>query len=333
MYFYVDILYDDVDLRGGLGPGVPDEQMIYEPENGNDLTQKVEVKHIRSLRKTNDCLVLIYTEGPDLGKRFDLKGRIISIGRDPDNEICLDEETVSRKHSRIEKKGGKTTIIDLESTNGTYLNDRRLDPQVEYVLNDGDRAKIGRSIFKYLSGNAIETQYYEEIHRMAILDGLTNLFNKRYFIEALDKEVARARRYKRPLSLIMFDIDFFKSVNDTYGHLAGDHILKELGELLKSRVRREEIVARYGGEELVILLPETDKDGAVMVAEQMRDKVENHVFLFANKKIKITVSGGVAEVMESDYDFNELIAYTDERLYVAKKAGRNKVVSTHIRKK
>ncbi|MFH1438800.1 MAG: GGDEF domain-containing protein [Pseudomonadota bacterium] len=301
--------------------------MIYEPDESSDLTQKVEVRHIDKIRKVDDCLVLIYTEGPDLGKRYDLKGKIISIGRDPDNEICIDEETVSRRHARIEKKGGKTTIIDLESTNCTYLNDIRLDPNVEYILADGDRVKIGRTIFKYLSGNVIENLYYEEIHRMAIMDGLTNLFNKRYFLETLVKEAARARRYHRPLSLIMIDLDHFKKVNDTYGHLAGDHILKELGELLRSRIRREEIVVRYGGEELAILLPETAKDGAASVAEQMRHRVENHTFIFAGKKITITISAGVAELIETNYDFNGFVDVADERLYSAKKGGRNKVVA------
>ena len=301
--------------------------MIYEPDESSDLTQKVEVRHIDKIRKVNDCLVLIYTEGPDLGKRYDLKGKIISIGRDPDNEICIDEETVSRKHSRIEKKGGKTTIIDLESTNCTYLNDIRLDPNVEYILADGDRLKIGRTIFKYLSGNVIENLYYEEIHRMAIMDGLTNLFNKRYFLETLVKEAARARRYHRPLSLIMIDLDHFKQVNDTYGHLAGDHILKELGELLRSRIRREEIVVRYGGEELAILLPETAKDGAAEVADQMRQRVESHTFSFAGKKITITISAGVAELIETNYDFNGFVDVADERLYAAKKGGRNKVIA------
>ncbi len=301
--------------------------MIYEPDESSDLTQKVEVRHIDKIRKVNDCLVLIYTEGPDLGKRYDLKGKIISIGRDPDNEICIDEETVSRKHSRIEKKGGKTTIIDLESTNCTYLNDIRLDPNVEYILADGDRLKIGRTIFKYLSGNVIENLYYEEIHRMAIMDGLTNLFNKRYFLETLVKEAARARRYHRPLSLIMIDLDHFKQVNDTYGHLAGDHILKELGELLRSRIRREEIVVRYGGEELAILLPETAKDGAAEVADQMRQRIESHTFSFAGKKITITISAGVAELIETNYDFNGFVDVADERLYAAKKGGRNKVIA------
>ena len=300
---------------------------MYQPEDGSDLTQKVEVKHISNLKKVNDCLVLIHTEGPDLGKRFDLKGKLISIGRDPDNDIYIDEETVSRKHAKVEKKGGKTTIIDLESTNGTYLNDRRLEPFIEFSLNDGDRLKIGRTIFKYLSGNVIESLYYEEIHKMAIMDGLTGLYNKRYFLEAVDREVARARRYTRPLALIMIDIDHFKNINDTYGHLAGDHILKELGEILKSRVRREELVVRYGGEELVILLPETDREGAFKVAELMRQRVESHTFIFANKKIKVTISAGVSEVIECDYDYNEFVKLADERLYGAKKDGRNKVVS------
>jgi two-component system cell cycle response regulator len=299
---------------------------MYQPEDSSDLTQKVEVKHISGIKKLSDCLVLIHTEGPDLGKRFDLKGKLISLGRDPDNDIYIDEETVSRKHAKIEKKGGKTTVIDLESTNGTYLNDRRVEPLIEFSLNDGDRIKIGRTIFKYLSGNVIESLYYEEIHRMAIMDGLTGLYNKRYFTEALDREMARARRYSRPLSLIMIDIDFFKNINDTYGHLAGDHILKELGELLISRVRREELVARYGGEELVILLPETDKEGAFKVAELMRQRVESHTFIFANKKIRVTVSAGVSEAVECDYDLSEVIKIADERLYAAKRAGRNKVI-------
>jgi len=301
---------------------------MYQPNDGNDLTQKVEVKHIEGLKKYDDCLVLIYTEGPDLGKRFDLKGKIISIGRDPDNDIYIDEETVSRQHAKIEKKGGKTTIIDIKSTNGTYLNDLRLEPYIEYTLKDGDRIKIGRTIFKYLSGNAIESLYYEEIHKMAIMDGLTGLYNKRYFLETLEKELARAKRYARPLSLIMIDIDFFKKVNDTYGHLAGDHVLKESGEILLSRVRREEIVARYGGEEISILMPETNRSGAGKVAEEMRQRIEAHVFLFAGKKINITISAGVAEAIEADYDSKEFIKIADTRLYQAKKEGRNKVVTS-----
>ncbi len=300
-----------------------------EPEDSlqPDLTAKVEVKHLEEHRKkVEDCLVLIYTDGPDLGKRYDLKGNSVAIGRDPGSDICIDEETVSRRHARIEKQEGRTYVVDLGSTNGTYLNDARVQPYVPVALAEGDRLKVGRSIFKYLAGNIIETLYYEEIHKMAIMDGLTNLFNKRHFMENLDKEVSRARRHRRALSLIMFDIDHFKNVNDTYGHLAGDHILKELSEVIKSRVRREEVVARYGGEELIVLMPETDVEGATQLAEQIRERVESHVFRFSTKEIRITISGGVAAAEEADYEILPFIHLTDERLYEAKNAGRNLVV-------
>jgi len=307
---------------GRAGPG------MYEPGDIGDRTQKVEIVHITSLKKVEDCLVLIYTEGPDLGKRFDLKGAIVSVGRDPDNDIFLDEETVSRRHAKFEKKGGRTCIIDLESTNGTYLNDARLEPLSEHTLGNGDKVKVGRSIFKYLSGDATEASYYEEIHRMAIMDGLTGLFNKRYLTEALDRESARAKRYGRPLALIMIDLDHFKNVNDSFGHLAGDHVLKEVGEIFRSRVRREEIVARYGGEEFAIILPETDKAGALAVAEQMRQKVEGHVFTFSGRKIRLTISAGVSEVSEGRHDFKEFLRIADERLYASKHTGRNRTSDT-----
>jgi len=293
----------------------------------DDLTQKVEVKHMDQPRKRQaDCLVLIHTEGPDLGKRFDLKGNNIGIGRDPESDIFLDEETVSRKHARIEKGSGQTVVIDLGSTNGTYINDERVMPFTSTPLKEGDRLKFGRTIFKYLAGNVIETLYYEEIHKMAIMDGLTGLFNKRYFMENLDKEISRARRHQRPLSMIIFDIDHFKLVNDTHGHLAGDHVLKSLSELIKSRVRREELVARYGGEELVVLMPETDVDGATQLADQVRQRVESHEFAFSSQKIAITVSGGVAGADEANYEVMPFIQIADERLYEAKNAGRNQVV-------
>jgi diguanylate cyclase (GGDEF)-like protein len=292
-----------------------------------DLTQKVEVKHIGEQRKRlNDCLVLIHTDGPDLGKRFDLKGNAIAIGRDTESDIVMDEETVSRRHARIERGGDHASLVDLGSTNGTYINDERIPPYSPVALADGDRVKVGRSIFKYLAGNVIETQYYEEIHKMAIMDGLTGLFNKRYFMENLDKEISRARRHKRALSLIMFDIDHFKNVNDTYGHLAGDHVLKSLSELIRSRVRREEIVARYGGEELVVLMPETDVDGAFQLAEQIRSRVETHEFSFSGRTVRITISGGVAGAEEANFEIMPFIQIADERLYEAKNAGRNQVV-------
>ena len=160
---------------------------------------------------------------------------------------------------------------------------------------------------------------------MTIIDGLTGLYNKRFFLEAIEAEVARARRYRRELSLLMFDIDHFKRVNDSFGHLAGDQILKDLGKLVVTRARREEIVARYGGEEFAILVPETGREGATELAEQLRAKVEGHEFSFEGEVIPMTISIGVAALTEEDWDPTAFVKAADEALYRAKAAGRNRV--------
>src|SRR6476469_5704094 len=199
------------------------------------------------------CLVVIY--GLDLGKKFNLEAPAIIIGRSSKSDIQVDQESVSRNHAKIINTGKTIILRDLGSTNGTYVNDQLID---EYVLRDGDFIKIGRTIFKFLSGGNIENAYHEEIYRLTTVDGLTQVFNRRYFLEQLDREVSRAKRYRRSLSLVMFDIDRFKGVNDSFGHLAGDHVLKHLASVIKTRIRRVDVLARYGGEEFAIVLPEID---------------------------------------------------------------------------
>jgi len=268
------------------------------------------------------CLVLIHPPGPNLGRRYVLDRTFINIGRESSNDIVLDRDSVSRRHARIALRNGERVLIDLGSTNGTYVNDRQIQ---EHRLRSGDQLKVGNSILKYLSGQDVEQAYHEEIYKMTIMDGLTQIYNKRYFIESLERELARAKRYGRALSLIMFDIDFFKGINDTYGHLAGDHILKELAQLVKGRTRSEEIVARYGGEEFVVLVPETDNAGATALAEQLRKLVEARTYSFEGEKIPVTISLGVASLTTQDWSVAEFIKASDERLYVAKRTGRNRV--------
>src|SRR3970040_1202466 len=170
------------------------------------------------------CLVVIY--GLDLGKKHNGDRPPLIIGRSSKADIQIDQESVSRNHCKIINTGKTILLRDLGSTNGTYVNDELVD---EYVLRDGDFIKIGRCIFKFLSGSNIENAYHEDIYRLTTVDGLTQIYNKRYFIETLEREIGRAQRYRRDLSLIMFDIDHFKQINDTFGHLAGDHVLKQLG--------------------------------------------------------------------------------------------------------
>jgi diguanylate cyclase (GGDEF)-like protein len=263
------------------------------------------------------CLVVIY--GLELGRKYNLESPNVIIGRSSKSEIQIDQESVSRNHAKIINTGKSIILRDLGSTNGTYVNDQLID---EYVLKDGDFIKIGRTIFKFLSGGNIENAYHEEIYRLTTVDGLTQVFNRRYFLEQLEREVSRAKRYRRELSLILFDIDHFKQINDNFGHLAGDYVLKQLATVVKGKIRREDILARYGGEEFAIVLPEIDAHNAFGFAEKVRKLVEKAPFKFEDTKISVTVSIGVCTCNEAD-DSAALIKRTDEKLYEAKGAGRN----------
>jgi len=267
------------------------------------------------------CLVVIY--GMELGKKFNLEGQTIILGRSAKSDIQIDQESVSRNHAKIMNTGQSIILRDLGSTNGTYVNDELID---EYVLRDGDFIKIGRTIFKFLTGSNIENAYHEEIYRLTTVDGLTQVFNKRYFMEALEREMSRAARYRRELSLIMFDIDHFKKINDSLGHLAGDLVLKQLAATVRAKIRREDILARYGGEEFAILLPEIEHQNAQQFAEKIRKLVEKQAFKFEQSKIAVTVSVGVSSAGAEVLNANDLVKAADDRLYQAKEGGRNRVV-------
>jgi diguanylate cyclase (GGDEF)-like protein len=264
------------------------------------------------------CLVVIY--GMDLGKKYNLDQPTIILGRSSKSDIQIDQESVSRNHAKIVNNGKSILIRDLGSTNGTYVNDEVVD---EHMLRDGDLVKIGRTIFKFLSGGNIENAYHEEIYRLTTIDGLTQIYNKRYFLETLERELSRCHRYGRHLSLIMFDIDHFKKVNDTFGHLAGDYVLKQVASVIKSKIRREDIMARYGGEEFAIILPEIDNYNSKTFADKIRKLIEKFTFKFEDTKIPVTISIGVATVAPELTDPLEFIRLADEFLYKAKKAGRN----------
>jgi len=273
----------------------------------------------------NDCVVVIYAAEPGLlGKRYVLDKSPLRIGRGGDNHIVLEGDSVSRRHAHFERRAGAWYIVDDGSTNGTFLNEDQV--KGEAPLGNGDRVKVGPSILKYLSGLDAEAKYHEEIYKMTIVDGLTQIHNKRYLFEALDRELIRARRYDRQLSLLIFDIDFFKSINDQYGHLAGDHVLRELARIVQERIRRDEVFARYGGEEFVIVLPETPLAGGVALAENLRGRVESHAFAFQGERIPVTISVGCAMLAE-ERTAAELIQRADDKLYEAKRGGRNKVCS------
>jgi diguanylate cyclase (GGDEF)-like protein len=263
-------------------------------------------------------LVMIY--GEYLGRRYSIEERPLIIGRSPDCDIQLTDDCVSRVHCRVTPANTGIIISDLDSTNGTYIDG---DSVTARSLRDGDRIKIGRSIFKFLTGDNIEHAYHEEIYRLKTTDGLTGAYNKRYFEEDLERELFRFFRYKRPLSLLMIDIDLFKKVNDEYGHLAGDRVLTLLGQIISKDVRREDTFCRYGGEEFAILMPEMGLQDAILLAERIRKLIADTKFEFEGYEIPVTISLGAAEADMGMNGPEDFVRVADERLYAAKEKGRN----------
>jgi two-component system, cell cycle response regulator len=278
-----------------------------------------------SERVVNRDAALVVIHGLDLGRKYDLMRETTVVGRSSKADIHIDQDAISRNHAKVTASGGRVTIKDLGSTNGTYVNDELLTD--DYQLRNGDLVKIGRTIFKFIAGGNIEAAYHDEIYRLTTVDGLTQIYNRRYFEETLERELARCNRYSRALSLVLIDIDHFKNVNDSFGHLAGDHILKALAGAIKTRIRREDILSRYGGEEFSLLLPEVDLQGAAVLAEKTRKVIEKHRFEFDGQQIPVTVSLGVATIDGTQSDAQDLIRAADGKLYEAKSAGRNRVCS------
>jgi len=195
-----------------------------------------------------------------------------------------------------------------------------------YKLKDGDYLRVGNCIYRFLMGGNVETEYHEEIYRLTIIDALTDIHNKRYFMEFLDRELSRSARYDRPLSLIMIDIDRFRSINEELGHLGGDFTLRELSARIKGSIRKEELFSRYGGEEFAVVLPETDCEGANTVADRLVKIVHETPFIYEDHTYSVTISAGVTTTVgEQTITPSDLIRRADEKLYQAKHEGRNRV--------
>jgi diguanylate cyclase (GGDEF)-like protein len=277
-----------------------------------------------STTRREACVVHIYPTGPGMGARYTLSESPMVLGRGTDCDIRINDHSVSRRHARIQPGADGYYAVDLQSTNGTFVNDV---PASICKLKDGDYLRVGNCIYRFLAGGNVEAEYHEEIYRLTIIDGLTDIHNKRYLLEFLDRELARSARYQRPLALIMYDLDRFKAINDEMGHLGGDYTLREISACVKGSIRKEELFARYGGEEFVVVLPETNPEGALVVAERMRTLVEKHQFEYEGKMFPVTISVGVATTIgDETLTPIELIRQADEKLYQAKSLGRNRVV-------
>lgn len=248
------------------------------------------------------------------------------LGRSEDCEIVLDDESVSRLHAKIRTTDRGYEIEDLGSTNGVLVNDELVESR---ALKTGDRIQLGQRIFRFLADTDVEAQYHETVYSMMTRDGLTSAFNKRYLLECLEREIVRANRHQRPLAVILLDIDHFKLINDEHGHLVGDEVLRELAVRIRGQLREDQVFARFGGEEFVILDGEGEIQAATKLAERCRAAIAENPFCTSDGPLEITISIGVAiPNMEDQPTRDDLLAVADERLYAAKEGGRNQVVAS-----
>jgi diguanylate cyclase (GGDEF)-like protein len=271
-------------------------------------------------------LVVLQSPAPDLiGSRHAVETLPTSLGRTPDNDIVLGEDSISRHHARLTEGEGRYIVEDLGSTNGTFVN--REPATAPLTLQPGDKIALGRTVLKLIDGRDEEAKYYERTHRMAVTDPLTGLYNRRFLMQTLQREMSRARRHGHPLGLVMIDIDHFKAINDTHGHPTGDRVLKQLAVVAEQDLRRHDLVARFGGEEFAVVLSETGLEGTRTVAEKLRSAVAAHPFTDGDHLLGVTVSLGCAVLHDVDREPDDLIRRADERLYQAKESGRNRVAS------
>ena len=267
------------------------------------------------------CLVVI--RGHNVGQKFDLDHEL-TVGRDVTTNICLDDGLVSRKHAKFTPEGPGIRLFDLCSTNGTFVNDK---PVTSTFLDDGDQVTIGKTIFKFISSNNIEAAYHQQIYTMARFDGLTGIHNRPTFDNTIANVIAKSTRSGLPLALMLFDIDHFKRCNDSFGHRAGDHVLKQVAALVSSHAREGDFVARYGGEEFAVILYNLPWPGPPRFADHVRGLIQVTRFEFEGQHIPVTISAGVAEWHPSMQSEAALIELADQRLYRAKQAGRNQIIA------
>jgi diguanylate cyclase (GGDEF)-like protein len=273
-----------------------------------------------------DRALLVRTDAQNAGQVLKLDGPRFGLGRHPDNEACIDDDGISRFHARISVDGAKYWVEDLGSSNGTYINGRRI---TSCELNNGDTLNLGpRVSFRFSAATEHEERVLKQLYESSVRDPLTGAYNRHYFSSQLASEVAYAARHDTPLSVILLDIDFFKKVNDTQGHLGGDAALVHMTNVFSKGLRTEDLLARYGGEEFVILLRGTPVERAQAVAERLRQSLESQPVVHGGASFCVTASFGCASLACCGGATGEvLLEAADQRLYRAKETGRNRVVA------
>lgn len=298
----------------------------------SDGTAKIERGALQALVEGRSKLqaeraFFVVIAGDGIGRFIALERQEYVIGREPkDTDICFLDEAISKQHARVTVKSGNVFIEDLGSSNGTFVDGEEVHQPV--MLQDGSRIVLGRSTVLALTfqdelGEKFQQQMYESSTR----DQLTGAFNKATFLDHLGAEMRYAKRHKTNFLIVIMDIDHFKSVNDTYGHLVGDEILAQVSGVIRSVVREDAHFSRYGGEEFIVAERNASAEEGAIVAERIRAAVEGHSFQTEAGPLNVTMSLGVADLkLVGEADGTTLVRLADEALYDAKRDGRNRFV-------
>ena len=270
-------------------------------------------------------LVMIFGPETMIGSYWPISKPEIIIGRNWKSDICIRDPSISKDHLAVySETNGKVSIKDLNSTNGTYINEQSIEPQTCVSPNDNDIIKLGNVGLKFLNKGNHEITSIIKTYQKSFFDMLTGVGN-RSMLEVKSPELFHiSKRTKTALSLILLDIDFFKKINDTYGHQAGDFILKQVGQMLRSNFRSDDILTRCGGEEFCIIL-RSKIDNVQKSIEKVRKTIEDHSFNYNDKDLKITISAGITERIKKDKNWKNMYERADQALYKSKNTGRNKV--------
>lgn len=312
--------------QDGEAPHVhPERGGLSEPSETTIIVDSRILEQSRAAAARNKAYLIVIS-GPHVGRMYRIDDEQVVLGRSPDTDLQLNDVGVSRNHARLERSDEFVFVEDLQSANGTFVNGRRVGGA--YQLQDGDKITLGTTtILKFTYHDELDEDFQRQMYDAALRDGLTGAYNKKYLMSHLRSEVSYARRHSVPLSLLMFDVDHFKATNDTYGHLAGDHILRELGQIAMKSVRSEDVFARYGGEEFAVVCRGISLKACARLGDRIRRLVESTQFVHDERTINVTISVGVSGIPNvAARSAEELIAAADEALYAAKKAGRNRVM-------
>ncbi|MDJ0839007.1 MAG: GGDEF domain-containing protein [Acidobacteriota bacterium] len=276
--------------------------------------------------KQRSISYLVVLAGGNAGQVIRLERNCqLRAGRDPECDLFFDCDNVSREHAVfLMDNMGRTRITDLGSTNGTLVNGKRIE---SLRLEDGDRICLGNVILRFCFKDGLEFDFQQNLYDKATRDPLTGVYNKRFFTEALEREMSFHGRHGHPLSILIVDLDNFKRINDKFGHLNGDIVLKTLGGVLSGKMRAEDTFARFGGEEFVGMLRHTSKEQALKVAEKLREMIAGMSFATTHDNFSVTATIGVATFTGKNYDSPEAILMAaDNNLYIGKTRGRNMVI-------